>query len=256
MHGSSRYGQKWCRDELILALELYCRIPFSRTKASNPRVRRVASAIGRTPASVARKLGNFGAFDPELKKRKITGLGHGSKLDQAIWTEFNDDWSELVSQAEAIRLRLKFFDEPDTVWEPPSGPSERPGTRKQRLHQSFFRDAVLSSYVGRCAVTGISIGECLVASHIVPWSESVETRANPMNGICLSATIDCLFDRGLLTFRDDLTVALSPKITTIKEEPVQSLVACYDNRPMLRPERFLPDRDFLAWHREHRFHST
>jgi len=256
MADSSRYGQPWTRTELVLAFELYCRIPFSKTKATNPAVRHLASAIGRTPASVARKLGNFGAFDPQLQERSISGLGHGSKLDEEIWTEFNNDWESLVLQAQHARKVLEITPQPEATWAVPRGPSERLRTGKQRLHQTFFREAVLSSYVGRCAVTGLSVAECLIASHIIPWSESVEARANPQNGICLSATMDCLFDRGLMTVQDNYTVILSPRIIAIQDEQVQRQVVGYNERPMLMPERFYPNKAFLAWHREHRFQKN
>lgn len=44
----SRYGQLWARDELILAFDFYCRIPFQQTKASNPKVQELAAILGRT----------------------------------------------------------------------------------------------------------------------------------------------------------------------------------------------------------------
>jgi len=81
----SRYGSLWKREESILAFELYCRIPFQKTKADNPDVKELAVLLGRTPASVARKLGNFGAFDPALQRVQIRGLTHSSKLDRQIW---------------------------------------------------------------------------------------------------------------------------------------------------------------------------
>jgi putative restriction endonuclease len=62
----NKYGTLWTRDEQILALYLYCQIPFKKTKANNPEVIKLANLLGRTPSSVARKLGNFGAFDPRL----------------------------------------------------------------------------------------------------------------------------------------------------------------------------------------------
>lgn len=253
MTESSRYGQLWNRQELVLALELYCRIPFAKTKATNPSVRQLAAKIDRTPASVARKLGNFGAFDPELRKRNISGLGHGSHLDEELWNEFNNDWTSLVSEAHKIKsgLRHQRTDEPEMPL--PSGPSERERIGKQRLHQAFFRQAVLSSYGSRCAITGISIPECLIASHIVPWSESAEARANPMNGICLSATMDRLFDFGLITFTEKLRVQVSPRVLDIRDEPVQRHIASYDRKRILRPERFLPKASFLEWHRFHLF---
>ena len=57
-----KYGLKWERDEVILAFDLYCRIPFKKTKANNPQVIELSKILRRTPASVARKLGNFGSF--------------------------------------------------------------------------------------------------------------------------------------------------------------------------------------------------
>jgi hypothetical protein len=35
-------GQLWTRNELILAFELYCRIPFQRSKAGDSRVKELA----------------------------------------------------------------------------------------------------------------------------------------------------------------------------------------------------------------------
>src|SRR4051794_40725140 len=99
-------GMLWTRSELILAFELYCRIPFGKITTRNPLVRDLADTIGRTPASVARKLGNFGAFDPVLAARNVSGLTHGSKLDKAIWDEFHHDWNGLVIHAEEIRSTL------------------------------------------------------------------------------------------------------------------------------------------------------
>lgn len=94
-------------EELILAFDLYCRIPFQQTKASNPKVQELAALIGRTPSSVARKLGNFGAFDPELRRSGISGIIHASKLDKEIWDEFHQSWNDLV--LEAAKLREAFL---------------------------------------------------------------------------------------------------------------------------------------------------
>ena len=87
----AKYGTLWTRDELIVAFELYCRIPFQKTKASNPEVQRIASLIQRSPASVARKLGNFGALDPRLQALEISGLAHTGRLDRETWDEFHQE---------------------------------------------------------------------------------------------------------------------------------------------------------------------
>ena len=249
-------GQPWTREELILAFELYCRIPFQRTKASDARVKELAAILGRTPASIARKLGNFGAFDPQLAARDISGLTHGSKLDKAVWDEFQQDWNGLVVRAYDIRRDLKPSEQVEPAFAPPQGPSERVVTVKQRLHQSFFRDAVLSSYNARCCVTGLPIVEGLVAGHIIPWSVDESRRADPTNGVCLSATFDRLFDGGLVTIDDNLTLRVSKRVRDVTDRAVVEQVAARHGQKIIPPARFYPDPECLRWHRENVFEAA
>lgn len=249
-------GQPWTRDELIVAFELYCRIPFQRTKATDPRVKEMAVLLQRTPASVARKLGNFGAFDPQLAARNISGLTHGSKLDRAVWDEFHQDWTGLVARAMETKATLGSSKEVEPVFTLPKGPSERLTTVKQRLHQSFFRDAVLSSYNARCCITGLPIPECLVAGHIIPWSADERRRADPTNGICLSATFDCLFDCGLLTINEDLTICVSNSLLNAKDRAIVDIVTGRHGQAIVPPVRFYPDPKCLRWHREHIYRAA
>jgi putative restriction endonuclease len=246
-------GQAWTREQLVLAFELYCRIPFQRTKANNPRVKDLAAIVGRTPAAVARKLGNFGAFDPRLAAQNISGLTHGSKLDRAVWDEFHHDWNRLVVRATAIRQDLAPTRPMEPVFEGPAGPSECVTTAKQRLHQAFFRDAVLSSYSARCCVTGLDIVECLIAGHIIPWSVDENRRTDPTNGICMSATFDRLFDAGLISITDDLTLCVSKTIRESKNRVTTDMVGIRHGQRIADPARFLPDQHCLRWHREHVF---
>jgi hypothetical protein len=249
-------GLPWTRPQLILGFELYCRVPFGRITTRNPLVRDLAGIIGRTPASVARKLGNFGAFDPVLAARDVRGLAHGSKLDRAIWDEFHQDWGKLVSDAHAIRESLTPGAEITPVFEPPTGPSERIATTKQRLHQAFFRDAVLSSYNARCCITDLPLVPCLVAGHIIPWSVDATRRADPTNGLCLSATFDRLFDAGLITIDSSLTLSVSKLVRSIEDRAVSDLITSRHGQPISLPARFSPDPKCLQWHREHIFRHT
>ncbi|MGA8831448.1 MAG: HNH endonuclease signature motif containing protein, partial [Desulfomonilaceae bacterium] len=95
---------------------------------------------------------------------------------------------------------------------------------KQRVHQAFFRGAVLSSYESACCVTGLGIRECLIASHIVPWSEDATFRTDPTNGLCLSATFDRLFDAGLMTVTSDLVICFSPRILKPRDPVIRDLI--------------------------------
>lgn len=249
----SKYGALWTREESILAFELYCRIPFRRTKANNPAVQELARLLGRTPASVARKLGNFGAFDPELRQKEISGLTHTSKLDRQVWDEFHADWSGLVWSANKIRAEKRNVVESRSPFRQPSGPSETIRLTKQRVHQSFFREAILSSYEAKCCVTGLAISECLIASHIIPWSENEHIRTDPTNGLCLSATFDRLFEAGLMTVTTDLIVRFSSRITESKSSVDEQLLCRYHDNPISRPHRFLPGEEYLTWHHTNRF---
>jgi putative restriction endonuclease len=249
----SRYGELWSREESLLAFELYCRIPFQKTKANNPAVKALANLLGRTPASVARKLGNFGAFDPALQKMEITGLTHTSKLDREIWDEFHADWNNLVWEANLLRNKFVRRGLVHHVIKPPSGPSEITRLTKQRVHQAFFRDAVLSSYEETCCITGLALPECLVASHIVPWSKDERFRADPENGLCLSATFDRLFDSGLMTVTSQLTIRFSSRVVRSQNLVTRELLLRYDNCPIRTPIRFLPSLERLEWNRKNCF---
>lgn len=254
---SQKYGELWTREELILAFDLYCRIPFKKTKAGNPDVIQLARLLRRSPASVARKLGNFGSFDPELQRRQIKGLVHAGKLDAGIWEEFNSNWNQLV--LEASRLRTEFAaeagleQEADVEISAPRGPSEKEAIRKTRIHQGFFRDAILSSYEGACCITGLSIPECLIASHIVPWNVSEAHRTDPHNGLCLSATFDRLFDQGLIAVSEELEVVVSARLRETGDKRILEIICRYHGSPIVRPRRFLPLSAHLEWHRRNVF---
>ncbi len=84
---------------------------------------------------------------------------------------------------------------------------------RQRVGQQAFRSAMLDYWGGACAVTGLAMPEVLRASHAKPWAECVSDaeRLDVFNGFLLSANLDALFDRFLISFSDsgELLVATS-----------------------------------------------
>ncbi len=50
---------------------------------------------------------NLAHYDPELQKRNITAMAHGSKLDGEIFSEFSMDWTNLSYQAQLIRAKIQ-----------------------------------------------------------------------------------------------------------------------------------------------------
>lgn len=210
----SKYGQPWNREESILALALYCQIPFRAASAKNLRVRLLAERLGRTPASVARKLGNFGSLDERLAQKGISGLPHTSRLDEEICEEFKNDFGSLAVMARVVEKSLHI----------PTGETEGRRITKTRLVQAFFRQAVLSAYNNSCCVTGIDEPVCWIACHIVPWSIDPRNRANPSNGLCLSATFERLFDCGLMTLTEIMQVRFASLLAAMPGAPVKDRV--------------------------------
>src|ERR1700722_3989453 len=96
----------WTRDELIVAFNLYCKIPFGRIHIRNPLVIELAKAIGRTPSAVSWKLANFSRLDPVLRKRHIVGASHGAKSEIEIWNEFRSDWERLAFESERLLAQI------------------------------------------------------------------------------------------------------------------------------------------------------
>lgn len=85
---------------------------------------------------------------------------------------------------------------------------------RQRVGQDKFRNAMLDYWGGACAVTGIAIPAVLRASHAKPWAEcaSDAERLDVFNGFLLSANLDALFDRFLISFDDNGEIMLAPAL--------------------------------------------
>lgn len=73
---------------------------------------------------------------------------------------------------------------------------------KQRVGQTIYRNAMRKYWDGACAVTGTSLSSVLKASHALPWAEcqSDRERMDIYNGFLLTANLDALFDRFLISF--------------------------------------------------------
>lgn len=245
----------WTREQTIIAFKLYCEIPFGQAHSRNNDVQEVARIIGRTPGAVARKLGNFGSLDPELKARGIVGLSNRSKLDEEIWNEFHEDWSKLVllsAELIAKREKKKLVDVVDKEYRPEGVDVLR--SVKQRLNQGFFRMSVLAAYENTCCITGLKVPELQIASHIVPWSVDKKNRTNPHNGLCLNALHDKAFDKGLITISKDYKIIVSRQLNK-EDSAIKNLLMRYHNKSMIKPHKFLPELEFLEYHNDSIFKS-
>ena len=93
-----------------------------------------------------------------------------------------------------------------------------------RVKQSLFRNRVLNNFNSTCCISGITESDLLVASHIVPWSEKIESRLDPSNGLCLSVLYDKLFDKGYFTLDNDYKVVVTYRISELSSKTKNSLL--------------------------------
>jgi 5-methylcytosine-specific restriction enzyme A len=109
----------WQRDELVLALELYCRSGGNVAKLS-PELLELSRFLNghaaelwgkglqnlRNPNGVYMKLMNFRRFDPQYTRAGKIGLTRGNKDEEAVWHEFGNNPARLFQVASAIRSAL------------------------------------------------------------------------------------------------------------------------------------------------------
>lgn len=273
---------RWTRRETLLALNLYLETPFGKQHKTYPPIVALAEILDRTPSSVGMKLCNFTSLDPIEHARGIKGLSGASQLDRDIWNEYHEQQDAIVLEMETLFEEIQ-----SQNLQPKNGQAELPTdtevassantqevsesrqssehstepretefatTAVQRRYQNFFRRIVLNSYETKCCVTGNPVPELLRASHIVPWAVSKEERLNPRNGLCLSATFDAAFDRGLITFDAECRLMISDHLRYhISSEHVQTEFLSREGDQLRLPEKNQPDADLIKWHRENVF---
>lgn len=252
---------KWTRAHFLVALNLYCKLPFGQLHSGNRLIVEVAKKMGRTPGSLAMKLVNFASLDPVQQARGIKGLTGATKLDREMWAEFHANHSSLGVESEQMLHDLFTRNDAEEVdflgrdrvrIVAPTGPTTVQATVKVRRGQQFFRQIVLTAYNTKCCISGINVPRLLVASHIKPWSKFPSDRLNPRNGLCLSTLHDAAFDDGLITLEKDRSVVLSKHLRKYFPQPtLEHNFVPFEGRPIRLPDKLAePDDDFLRFHRD------
>lgn len=139
----------------------------------------------------------------------------------------------------------------------PPEPFQRPVI--ERLTRRAYRDVVFrrvvrEAYGNRCAISGLHLRNGggrpeVAAAHIRP----VERQGNDsvQNGLALSGTLHWMFDRGLISVAEDLTILVSGNKVPV--DVVERLILP-DRRLRLPAEaRHHPHPANLRWHRENVF---
>lgn len=245
----------WTREQTLAALHIYFQLPFGQLHQRNPLIRNLAEWIGRTPGSVALKLVNFASLDPQVRASGRTGMSNASLLDKRIWDELNGDWDLVADEAarayENYGIERGVAPGSDVLDEVPEIAEGKTVTAmvKVRVNQARFRRAVLASYNARCCISGLSVQQLLIASHIVPWSMDTKNRLNPQNGLCLSALHDKAYDIGLISVLPDFTVRVSKRLQDVELDGfAKETLSKYNGQKIALPERFKPNPSFLQAH--------
>ena len=244
----------WSHDDLLVVCGQYFGLPFGQMHARNAKVIELARLLGRTPSSVAMKLVNLASLDPAHQARGIKGLSNHTRADELIWAEFQKHWEQMSisseTRLEALKIRQGTIAASDPLTVTSSGSTEVERLVMVRTMQSVFRKVVLAAYNSTCCITGTPVPALLIASHILPWSRFPEERLNPRNGLCLAAHFDRAFDDGLITFDEQMCLLLSPALRRyLPNEALESEFVRREGQPFVRPDRFVPEPQFIAHHR-------
>jgi predicted restriction endonuclease len=128
------------------------------------------------------------------------------------------------------------------------GATDKDTLVKARIGQGEFRQQVLQSWGWRCAVTGSQTLDAIRASHIKSWRESNDQeRLDPENGIPLVATLDALFDKGLISFGSSGKMIVSSELNSDERHILGIGPGALATKPAVKTAAY------LAWHRKNRF---
>jgi putative restriction endonuclease len=134
---------------------------------------------------------------------------------------------------------------------PPDPPERRYALRevKARLHQASFRDAVLSAYGGRCAISHLPEPRLLDAAHIVMDADEQLGQPIVSNGLPLTKLHHAAFDAHLIGIDPDYRIHVSDRLLEVHDGPfielgLKGIAGTMIDRPRRLEDH--PDRDRLA----------
>jgi putative restriction endonuclease len=185
--------------------------------------------------------------------RNDGGTSKGA-FGRAVWLISDSEYASILTAASVglfapsanlQTAQLQELSEEQAIFERPI--IERITNRPFR--EAAFSSAVRAAYSNTCAMTGLRIinggGRPEVqAAHIRPVAFSGPDSVR--NGIALSGTIHWMFDRGLLSLDDDLTILMAKdKVPdTVRRLIGPETKLRFPSRPEYRPHP-----QFLAYHR-------
>ena len=113
---------------------------------------------------------------------------------------------------------------------------------------------MLENFQNQCCLSTVREENLLIASHIIPWADRIETRLDPSNGLCLSYIYDKLFDDGYFSFNDQLKVIVSNQAGTLSKD-IQNILEPIENFKIREPQNYPISLDYIKYHRQMKMRS-
>lgn len=173
-------------------------------------------------------------------------LGISPGRYQAILPTFIVGWDP-----KGLKARIAFgVSEQDALVVPETAVERRYALRavKQRLHQASFREAVITAYSGRCALSGLREPLLLDAAHIIADKNELLGQPVVPNGIPLSKIHHAAFDAHLIGIDPDYRIHVSERLLSQTDGPMLEALKRLHTAELHLPnrDRDRPDRDRLA----------
>ncbi|OLS63715.1 HNH endonuclease [Pseudomonas putida] len=125
----------------------------------------------------------------------------GRIMDAVPQAQRGERWARLIDAIHCAPTEPVVASDRDALLEGSEPVTEQLTNLQARRGRGKFRQDLLANWGGACAVTGLACSEVLRASHIKPWAVATAAeRLDPNNGLLLSANLDVLFYRGLISF--------------------------------------------------------
>lgn len=184
------------------------------------------------------------AFENQVPIIYFLGIAPGRY--QAVVPTFVTGWD-----AGALKAQLAFGAPEQEALVPPGNAFERRYALravKQRLHQASFREAVITAYNGRCALSGLPESLLLDAAHIVADKDEQFGQPVVPNGIPLSKIHHAAFDAHLIGIDPDYRLHVSERLLRQRDGPMLEALKRLNGGTIHLPNRDKdrPDRDRLA----------
>ena len=166
---------------------------------------------------------------------------------EALFPVFIEDWS---ASSLSARIAMGQMAGAGGVVAPEHAADRRYAMRevKQRLHQASFREAILSAYKGRCAISGLPTPQLLDAAHIIPDGDEEYGAPIVPNGMALSKIHHAAFDGQMIGIDPDYRIHISERLLELHDGPILELGIKEMNGKLIKTPRDAakkPDRERL-----------